>query len=173
MDISLTKKALAFAIEKHEGQVRKGSELPYITHPIEVYSIVKKYKDSREIDALCASAVLHDVVEDCGVSIQELSKDFSPLVASLVGELTNDEKEIKKISKSSYMLKKVMNLTSWALVIKLADMMANMSDQPRKKAVLRTKMILGELMEKRKMSRTQWKMCFELERIINEIQLGV
>ena len=173
MDNLLTKKAVAYAIEKHKGQFRKGSGLPYITHPIEVYSIVKKYKDSRELDSLCAAALLHDVIEDCNTTTKEIEKEFNPLVASLVDELTNNEEEIKKISKSKYMLRKVMNLTSWALVIKLADMMANMSDQPRKKAVLRTKMILGELMEKRKMSKTQWRMCFEIERIINEIHLGV
>lgn len=167
----LTKKAISFAIEKHEGQFRKGSGLPYITHPIEVYSIVKKYKDSRVIDELCAAAVLHDVVEDCGVSIQNLSEEFTPLISSLVSELTNDEEEIRKISKRKYMLKKVMNLTSWALVIKLADMIANTSDQPNKKAVLRTKYILQELMKHRKMSKTQWRMCFELERIIQEIHL--
>ncbi len=168
----LTKKAMTYAIEKHQGQFRKGNNLPFVSHPIEVYSIVKKYKDSREIDSLCAAALLHDVVEDTDTPIQEISKEFSPLVAALVSELTNDIEEARRVGKTNYMIEKVMNLTSWALVIKLADMIANMSDNPRDKAIKRTKMIVEKLTSERTLSRTQWQLCFELERVLREIHGG-
>ena len=58
-------KAIAFAVKAHEGQPRKGTEIPYIFHPLEVGMIVSRITDDEEV---IAAAVLHDTVEDCGNS---------------------------------------------------------------------------------------------------------
>ena len=66
-----TKKALAFAREKHEGQHRKGKEkIPYIYHPLVVtcHAMALGLKE----DDLLAACLLHDVCEDCGVAPEEL-----------------------------------------------------------------------------------------------------
>lgn len=54
--------ALAFAAKHHDRQVRKGTKLPYLTHPANVAVILTRYgRDSETV----ASGILHDVIEDC------------------------------------------------------------------------------------------------------------
>ena len=62
----LVKKALEFASNAHNGQTRKYTGEPYIVHPIEVMELVREVIDDPEV---LAAALLHDVVEDCPVSI--------------------------------------------------------------------------------------------------------
>jgi (p)ppGpp synthase/HD superfamily hydrolase len=132
-EMPLTRKAIEYAVTKHSGQKRKGSGLQYFTHPIEVYSIVKKYKESHNIDNICSASVLHDTIEDCGVTYMDLALEFNTMVASLVEEVTNDNEAIKIMGKEAYMNKKLEGLTSYALIIKLADMLSNITDQPDEK----------------------------------------
>jgi len=54
--------ALAFAAKHHDRQVRKGTKLPYLTHPANVALILARY--GRDNDTVVA-AILHDVIEDC------------------------------------------------------------------------------------------------------------
>ncbi len=54
--------ALAFAAKHHDRQVRKGTKLPYLTHPANVAIILTRYE--RDDDAVVAG-ILHDVIEDC------------------------------------------------------------------------------------------------------------
>lgn len=163
----LVREAIAFSIKCHESQIREGSGLPYIVHPISVYSIVKKYKESKNIKELLIAALLHDTVEDCNVSLEEIEQKFGKMVASLVAELTNDIKEILRVGKKEYMLKKVMALSSYALVIKLADFIENMTDEPLPKAVERTAYILSHLKNKQ-LTATQQRMFNDLCEIMKE-----
>lgn len=135
--MELTNKAIAFAMKAHEGQTRKVSGLPYIVHPIEVYAICKKYKESHCIDEICAAAVLHDTLEDTELTYDYLSREFGETVASLVQEVTTDAKKCAEIGKLEYINYKLKNLSSWALVIKLADMLANVTDNPAEKTIKR------------------------------------
>lgn len=77
-------RALAFARSAHEGQWRKSGE-PYIVHPIGVARITAEL--GGDVPAVVA-ALLHDTVEDTGVSLTEIAKRFSPLVAEVVDGLT-------------------------------------------------------------------------------------
>src|SRR5205809_6342274 len=54
--------ALAFAAKHHDRQVRKGTRLPYLTHPANVAVILSRY--GRDSDTVVAG-ILHDVIEDC------------------------------------------------------------------------------------------------------------
>ena len=85
----LVKRAAEFATSAHEGQVRKYTGVPYIVHPIEVMEIVKTVDHD---DEMLAAALLHDVVEDCGVTIEDIVKEFGSDVASLVSALTDVSK---------------------------------------------------------------------------------
>lgn len=114
--------------EKHSGQFRRFSLAPYWVHPIQVACLVQKYKESHKIDELVIAALLHDVVEDCGVTIKEIKEKFGDLVASLVDELTSDDKQVKEKGKEVYLSEKVLNMSSWGLVIKLCDRLNNVSD---------------------------------------------
>ena len=77
-------KALAFSKESHKHQVRKSGE-PYVVHPILVAAIVVSITSD---ESMAISALLHDVVEDTDVSIEEIAEHFGKDVAHLVAGLT-------------------------------------------------------------------------------------
>ena len=82
-------KAIAFATKAHKGQLRKGTHLPYILHPMEVGMIVSRMTDDQEI---IAAAVLHDTVEDCdGVSLELIQEEFGEKVARIVAAESEDK----------------------------------------------------------------------------------
>lgn len=78
--------ALAFATAAHAGQVRKGTAVPYITHPLAVSALVLEF-DGDEDQAI--AGLLHDVVEDCDVSLPTLVDKFGVRVASIVEACTD------------------------------------------------------------------------------------
>ena len=79
--MTLVTEAVIFAGQKHDGMLRKGTELPYIVHPVEVLAIASALTGDPEI---LAAAVLHDVIEDCGVTEEQLSMRFGARVTRLV-----------------------------------------------------------------------------------------
>lgn len=83
-DADLLNRAYTYAAEKHEGQTRRSGE-PYITHPLAVAEILTELEMD---DATLAAGLLHDVVEDCGVSRDELAKEFGDEIADLVDGVT-------------------------------------------------------------------------------------
>jgi (p)ppGpp synthase/HD superfamily hydrolase len=130
----LVKKAIYFAAEKHEGQRRKGSDLPYIVHPMTVMYLITKYKGtSKNVENLQCAALCHDLLEDTECSYLELEREFNPMVASLVMELTSDNEMIKEMGKNQYLMQKMVNMSKYAFVLKLIDRLANVSDKPKKK----------------------------------------
>ena len=73
---------LAFALEAHDGQMRKGTEVPYISHPLGVASLVMEAGGSE--DEVIA-ALLHDAVEDGGVELVEpIRERFGEAVLDIV-----------------------------------------------------------------------------------------
>lgn len=160
--------AVMYGNEKHGTQVRKGSGDPYITHPIAVSYIVASYKTSKKLPELLAACILHDTLEDTDVTFVELATKFTPLVASLVLELSNDDSIIEKIGKLAYHKKKLVAISSYALIIKLADRMHNVSDHPTQKMITETLDLMEHLQYNRKLTRTQIEMVNEIVRICNE-----
>lgn len=90
MKVDKVMMALGFATEAHKGQVRKYTGEPYINHPVEVMNIVKSVPHTE--DMLCA-ALLHDVVEDCDVTVQEIGDLFGHVVRSMVNKLSDVSKQ--------------------------------------------------------------------------------
>lgn len=80
--------AIVFATQKHAGQKRKGSDTDYICHPLEVLSIVAVA--SPRNTELQIAAVLHDVCEDCDVSVAEIRERFGDKVANYVDFVSDD-----------------------------------------------------------------------------------
>lgn len=81
-------RAVAFAAYAHDGQCRKGGAMPYIVHPMEVAAIAATVTDDGEV---LSAAVLHDVVEDCGVTAEELRRRFGSRVAALVLSVSEEK----------------------------------------------------------------------------------
>jgi len=125
--IDLVEKAYYLACAAHRGQYRASGE-EYICHPLGVAKILA----DLQIDALTISAaLLHDVVEDTAVSLEELEKQFSKEVALLVDGVT-------KLSRFEYKSKEEQQLENYrkmflamakdirVVLIKLADRLHNM-----------------------------------------------
>jgi len=159
-------KALKFAENKHEGQKRKVSNEPYISHPIKVSYLLTSFKQSKKIEELICAALLHDTLEDTETTFEEIEKEFSPLVASLVFELTSDEAEILKIGKNNYLKNKMKNMSSYALTLKLVDRLANITDNPKESYRKDTVELLTWLKENRNLNKTQLKI---IESILREV----
>lgn len=120
-------KARKFAEAAHTGQVRKGNGEPYINHPFRVAdAMFKTYPDS---EMYCA-AVLHDVVEDADITIDEIIEEFGTNVASLVYWLTTTTHKVmgnRELRKSIDLIKLSMAPIK-VQIIKLYDIQDNLSD---------------------------------------------
>jgi (p)ppGpp synthase/HD superfamily hydrolase len=78
----LVEAALIFAARAHQRQFRKATDVPYIVHPVGVMLILQQ---TGETDPeLLAAGVLHDTIEDAGVSADALAARFGPRVAEIV-----------------------------------------------------------------------------------------
>lgn len=88
----LLDKAIVFAVNAHRGQLRKGSNAPYILHPMEAAAIVAAMTDDEEV---IAAAVLHDTVEDTAVTLDEICEQFGKRVAELVAAESENKREDK------------------------------------------------------------------------------
>ena len=122
-------KAIAFAVKAHEGQLRKGTDLPYIIHPMEVGVIVSGMTEDEEV---IAAAVLHDTLEDCkSVSYEKICREFGERVARIVAAETDDKSkswEERKASKIE-MLKKESDQS--VKMVALGDKLSNIRSLSR------------------------------------------
>ena len=83
-------KAISFACRAHSGAVRKGTDIPYIVHPVEVMKIVCGITADPEVRA---TAVLHDTVEDTPVKRAEIEAEFGSRAAALVASESENKRE--------------------------------------------------------------------------------
>lgn len=125
----LFEKAILYAAKKHKGQRRKGDGSPYIVHPMYVMMLVSSLKkNSKNVWMLATATILHDVCEDCGVPISKIAKKFGHHVAALVQELTLDKSNYETIGKTKYLCQHMVDMSSYALTIKLCDRYHNVMD---------------------------------------------
>ena len=73
--------AIKFVAEAHKGQYRKGTNVPYISHLVNVMKILCEIGCSEEV---IVAGILHDVLEDTDISIEQVEKEFGQGVAELV-----------------------------------------------------------------------------------------
>ncbi len=126
-DVDLIKTAYRFGERAHEGQFRKSGE-PYITHPVAVASILADWFMDHQ--ALIA-ALLHDVMEDSGVTKLELAEQFGKPVAELVDGLSKLERlefQTKEDAQAENFRKMLLAMARdiRVILIKLADRLHNM-----------------------------------------------
>ena len=127
--MELVSEAIAFAVKAHDGMRRKKSDAPYILHPMEAAVIVGTMTDDQN---LIAAAALHDVVEDAGITLEEIKEKFGQRVWELVQSETEDKREelppaqtwrIRK-EESLAVLKNTDDIA--VLMVWLGDKLANM-----------------------------------------------
>jgi len=126
-NFDLIRRAYIFSAKEHKGQIRASGE-PYLTHPLEVSNVLAEMK----MDAVTVSVgLLHDVVEDTLVSLDDVEKTFGPEVAHIVDGVT----KISQIQFTSKEAKQAENFRKMLLamtddirviMVKFADRLHNM-----------------------------------------------
>ena len=124
----LEQKALEFATKAHNGQFRKDGKTPYIEHPIRIRNNIRLHKNFTP--ELGVAAFLHDVVEDCGVTIEQLKEQFGEKVASLVDWMTNRSKQtgLPRTERKKLDHERISKAPLDAKLLKLFDRLDNISD---------------------------------------------
>jgi (p)ppGpp synthase/HD superfamily hydrolase len=134
--LSRLQEAVKWAAKLHRGQDRDGAcPVPYLAHPLEVLGNLRYRGGVTDEDLLCA-AVLHDVVEECGVDLADIEKRFGPRVRGLVAEVTRREptaQESKGMTpeevwqlRADWMLEDIKRMSPEAKSLKLADRWSNL-----------------------------------------------
>ena len=109
----------------HVNQRRKGAaQEPYVTHLLEVAKLVADATGGRDTNLIVA-ALLHDTIEDQGVTREEIAAQFNDDVADLIVEVT-DDKKLPKAERKRLQVKHASKLTLRAKILKLADKISNL-----------------------------------------------
>ena len=144
--MELVSEAIAFAVKAHDGMRRKKSDAPYILHPMEAAVIVGTMTDDQN---LIAAAALHDVVEDAGITLDQIREKFGQRVWELVGSETEDKRE-ELPPEQTWRIRKEESLAvlkntedEGVLMVWLGDKLANM------RAIYRDFKVEGEAMWQR------------------------
>ena len=126
-DVALVERAFAFSEQAHQGQFRKSGE-PYITHPLAVASILSQWRlDAQGLPA----ALLHDVMEDSGITKHEIETSFGKPVAEMVdgvSKLDQIEFQSREDAQAENFRKMLLAMAQdvRVILIKLADRLHNM-----------------------------------------------
>ncbi len=125
-------KALSFAAEAHAGQVVPGTKLPYLLHvnlvAMEVIAALRRESvHDQELAVQCA--LLHDVVEDTEITLDQLRAAFGPAVANGVLALSKD-KGLPKDQQLNDSLRRIREQPAEIWIVKLADRITNLQPPP-------------------------------------------
>lgn len=126
--MALLDDVIVFAQNAHYGQFRKDGYTPYFEHPKRVALMVTEYPSANK--EMIAAAFLHDVMEDCGVTYENLKQMFGSPVADLVQWLTNPSKGSKepRAVRKTQDREHIKSAPLEAKVIKLFDRLDNLQD---------------------------------------------
>ena len=152
--MNLRERALVFAKNAHEGQVRKYTGEPYFNHVESVGKRVAAITDNQEV---IAAAILHDTLEDTDVTLNELIIGFGQEVAWLVVELTDQYTskrypELNRKARKKLEALRLADISTQAKLIKREDIEDNTStivefDPGFAKIYLKEKALILELMD--------------------------
>ncbi len=120
--LNILEKAFQFALDKHDGQYRKGTSIPYITHPYAVGMILKHHGYS---DHVVAAGLLHDTLEDTNTSPEEIFQQFGSEVLSLVQAASEQDKTLSWEERKSRTIQALPKKSEAQLAVILADKLHN------------------------------------------------
>ncbi|MFZ5926739.1 MAG: HD domain-containing protein [Acidobacteriota bacterium] len=122
MDSPLIFHAIQFASAAHAGQYRKGTRIPYLIHPLRVAAILL---ESGCAEDLAVAAVLHDTVEDCFVSLDQIRRLFGPRIAELVAGASEPDKSLPWEYRKQHTIDYLQTAGDDQLLVCLADKLDN------------------------------------------------
>ncbi len=116
-------KAIQFAVVAHEGQYRKGTNIPYIVHPVSVGFLLQSIGCDEEV---IAAGILHDTVEDTNTELDDIEYEFGESVASLVLSVSEPDKTLTWEERKTHTIESLKQANEDTLVITLADKIHNL-----------------------------------------------
>lgn len=122
IDHGIYAKAVAFAVEKHSKQVRKGSPWPYIVHIYDVAQILQE--NGASADTVIAG-ILHDTVEDTDTTIWEIAKKFGNTVAEYV-DILSENKSLPYNERKILQANRIAQAPKEVKMVKCADCLSNL-----------------------------------------------
>lgn len=120
--MNLIDHAIAFAAKAHEGQYRKMTDVPYISHPFAVGMILMQEGCSEE---MVAAGILHDVVEDTAATQNELVHEFGETIAGIVEGCSEPDKSLSWKKRKVHTIEYLKTATSEVKVVAAADKLHN------------------------------------------------
>jgi len=118
------KKAFDLVYEKHRNQKRKLQNIPYIVHILDVTSILMKNNCSERV---IVSGILHDIIEDTDVTIDEIRNQFGTEVSEIVSKLSEDKSKTWEERKQKNM-DTLMHGSEEMMLVRCADILSNAKD---------------------------------------------
>jgi hypothetical protein len=115
--------AIEFAIQAHNGQVRKGTSIPYIIHPLSTAEILCEF--NCHIPYILAAAVLHDTIEDTCVSAENIRNCFGKHVYSIVKNLSQSDKNMSWEERKADTIDRLEYIPMDSLWVECADKLDN------------------------------------------------
>jgi (p)ppGpp synthase/HD superfamily hydrolase len=120
--VDVIEKALKTAAKAHEKQYRKGTDIPYITHPVAVGMILMKAGYSEE---LVAAGILHDTVEDTDLSLQDIEQLFGRNMAQIVEGCSEPDKSLSWEDRKKHTIEYLASAPEEIRVVACADKLHN------------------------------------------------
>ncbi len=168
-------RALQFASVAHRDQVRKYSKIPYITHPVELMLLLQHFGCTDT--AMLIAALLHDVIEDCGITREQIEAEFGSDVADLVCDLTDDKIEGNRAHRKAHEVVRISGISVRAKTVKCVDLISNTRDiaehdQNFAKVYLKEKRAVLEVLDGADpvILRAAWLVLEEAERYVLQSQ---
>lgn len=127
-------KAIIFATLKHKEQKRKGTDIPYIVHPVEVMQILTSLNCNENI---IIAGLLHDTLEDTSTTTEEIKNTFGEKVLDIVKSESEDKSKTWKERKQAT-IDHLENASTEIKLVCFADKLSNI------KSIYRDKLELGE-----------------------------
>jgi len=133
MDYKLFDKTLIFAARAHESGYRKGTDIPYIIHPVGVAMILLEASASDEV---IAAALLHDVVEDTDITPAQIEQEFGPEIAQLVRSVSEPDRDAPWEDRKQHTIDKLRYAPLPVKLLACADKLHNIRSIARDHAEL-------------------------------------
>ena len=126
--------AIIYAAQMHKYQLRKGTDIPYIVHPMEVMYILVENKCDKDV---IIAGILHDVLEDTDATPEDIERLFGVHVLSLVQAETQDSNKPWKERRQEALLN-IQQSTLEAQLVCCADKLSNI------KSIYADKLVVGD-----------------------------
>ncbi len=120
---ALINKAVAFAVKAHSAQCRKGTDIPYVTHPLSAGMILARAGASEN---MVIAGILHDCLEDTAVTFDELKDEFNEEVATLVLGCSEKDKKDTWRNRKTHTIEHLKSAPDSVCIVSCADKLHNL-----------------------------------------------